>query len=182
MRRRFSNDSKNLTFLLEWFLTCNSRHALSPATIIPPTTFPCAQIFPYSPTTTASGSALPKSSPQLSRTCTSFLHVTSRFSPFQNTLTLARSSYLIVARSDPKLIDGGEEAGSGMRKRKVEIPRRAWWWCGGRGGSPGKGCAWTALDGGSPGPWKSRLLCRKVDVAEWSRDVSSVKVESIGDT
>jgi hypothetical protein len=64
-------------------------------------------------------------SSQLSTTCISFLQVTSLFSPFQYTLTLARSSYLIVARSAPKLMDGGEEVGSGIRKRKVEIPRRA---------------------------------------------------------
>jgi hypothetical protein len=115
-----------LTFLLEWFFTCSSTHALSPATTTPPTTFPCTQIFPCSPTTTPSGSSLRNSSPQLSTISTSFLQVTSTFSPFQNTLALARSSYLIVARSAPKLIDEGEEAGVGIRKRKVEMPRRAW--------------------------------------------------------
>ena len=28
------------------------------------------------------------------------------------------------------------------------------------------GCGRTALEGGRPGPWKSRRLCRNVDVAE----------------
>lgn len=32
----------------------------------------------------------------------------------------------------------------------------------------------TALEGGRPGPWKSRRRWRNVDDAEWSREVSSI--------
>jgi hypothetical protein len=35
------------------------------------------------------------------------------------------------------------------------------------------GWAWTAFDGGRLGPWNKRLLYKKTDVAEWSREHNS---------
>ena len=47
----FGEENK-LTFLVEWFFTCSSTHAVPPATTAPPTSVPCIQNLPFSPTTT----------------------------------------------------------------------------------------------------------------------------------
>ena len=63
------------------------------------------------------------------------------------------------------MVDGHVD-GSGILKRNMERPLRAWKYSLGSGGVPGAGCTRTALEGGNPGPWKRRLLWRNVVVAE----------------